>query len=71
VPLRDAETNAAADELLALAAELSSAERCSARTAALASFLLRDPCSPLYYDESHTTALGIARAARAGLESSH
>ena len=69
VPLRDSEIMVAADELLALAADLASADRCSARTAALVSFLLRDPCSPLYYGGARASAAGIARAARAGLQS--
>jgi hypothetical protein len=69
VPLQRSEVRGAADELLALATELSVAERCTPRSVALVSYLLYDPCSPLYYRDARVTAASIAQAARAGLES--
>jgi hypothetical protein len=68
VPLRRAEARAAAVELLALAGELQAARHCTPRSAGLVSYLLYDPCSPLYYDEARPTIDEIARAARTGLD---
>jgi hypothetical protein len=68
VPLRRAEAQAASGELLALADDLLAARHCTPRSAGLVSYLLYDPCSPLYYDEARTTADEIARAARAGIQ---
>jgi hypothetical protein len=70
VPLRRGQIISAADELLALAAKLSSAASCPPRPAALASFLLYDARSPLYFSEAAATPASIARAALAGLETS-
>ena len=68
VTLQRVEIVSAADELLALAAELRSSARCPTHSAALVSFLLYDARSPFYYCEAPATPANIARAARAGLE---
>jgi hypothetical protein len=70
VPLQRAKIVDAENELLALAAALRSSARCRPHAAGIASFLLRDAASPLYYANARATPAQLARAATAGFTSS-
>lgn len=70
VPLQRAKILDAENDLLALAAALRSSARCRPHAAGIASFLLRDAASPLYYADASATPAQLARAAAAGITNS-